>query len=80
MGDYTASSSTHPYRQHQNWKQNQRQNCYQNLSQSLSPGLSPIRHHCRLRCLGNPDEPSPRDRELAVLRSRSSCFEGSYFC
>ena len=66
MGDYTAST-THPYRQHQNWNQNrsqnQHQNCYQDLSQSLSPGLSPIpiRHHCRLRCLGNPDEPRSRD-------------------
>jgi hypothetical protein len=56
MGNYTAST-THPYRQHQNWNQNrsQNQNYYQNLSQSLSPGLTPIRHYCRLSCLGNPD-------------------------
>jgi hypothetical protein len=56
MGDHTAST-THPYRQHQNWNQNrsqnQRQNCHQDLSQNLSPGLSPIpiRHHglhCRV--------------------------------
>ena len=77
MGGHTAST-THPYRQHQNWNQNrsqnQRQNCHQDLSQSLSPGLSPIpiRHHgLHCRVFSASGHPLSHERTMTPFRHRA---------